>query len=115
MPSEYEEDFEAAKIFFKKSFTATPMAFSCHSWLLNEKLREFLSEKSNIISFMNKFEIVYTDFHEVGNYNQIWRLFDVDYNGNLQNLPADTSLRCAFKKYLIEGGKWGAGYGIFFA
>ena len=113
-PTECDEDFNKAKEFFKDSFTDTPIAFSCHSWLVYEKLREFLSDKSNIIAFMNRFEICYTDFHDLGNYSQVWRLFDVDYNGDLNDLPEDSSLRRAFKKYLIDGGKWGAGYGIFF-
>ena len=83
--------------------------------MLYEKLREFLRESSNIIAFMNKFDIVYTDYLEEGDYNQIWRLYDVDYSGNLDDLPEKTSLHRAYKQYLKDGGKWGAGYGLFFA
>ena len=91
------------------------MIFTCHSWLLYEKLREFLRKTSNIVAFMNKFDIIHTDYLEKGDYSQVWRLFDVDYNGNLDDLPEDSSLRISYKKYLKEGGKWGEGYGIFFA
>ena len=114
-PAEFEEDFETAKDFFKDTFKDTPTVFTCHSWLLYEKLREFLRESSNIIAFMNKFDIVYTDYLEEGDYNQIWRLYDVDYSGNLDDLPEKTSLHRAYKQYLKDGGKWGAGYGLFFA
>jgi len=114
-PTEYEDDFEIAKEFFKDHFIDTPMVFTCHSWLLYEKLRDFLRETSNIISFMNKFDIVSTDYLESGDYNQVWRLFDVDYSGNLDDLPENSSLHRAYKQYLKEGGRWGAGYGIFFA
>jgi hypothetical protein len=113
-PTEFEEDFDKAASFFSESFTDRPIAFVCHSWLLYEKLREFLKETSNIIAFMNKFDIIFTDYLEFGDYSQIWRLFDVDYSGNLDDLPEDSSLRRAYKQYLKDGGKWGAGYGIFF-
>ena len=114
-PAEVEKDFKAAAEFFKDSFKNSPVAFACHSWLLFEKLKDFLNAKSNIVAFMNKFDIIFTDYLEAGNYNQVWRLFDVDYKDSLDNLPEDTSLRRAYKQYLKDGGKWGAGYGIFFA
>ena len=86
----------------------------CHSWLLFEKLRDYLRDTSNIVSFMNNFDIVYTEHLELGDYSEVWRLFDVDYNGKLDDLPENSSLRRSFKQYLKEGGKWGEGYGIFF-
>ena len=114
-PAECEKDFEAAKEFFMDCFKDTPMVFTCHSWLLYEKLREFLRETSNIVSFMNKFDIISTDYLDFGDYNQVWRLFDVDYSGDLDDLPENSSLQRAYKQYLKDGGRWGAGYGIFFA
>ncbi len=113
-PIECESDFKTAKEFFKEHFTNTKTAFACHSWLLFEKLKDFLRDTSNIVAFMNNFDIIYTDYLELGDYSQVWRLYDVDYNGNLDDLPENSSLRRAFKQYLKEGGKWGAGYGIFF-
>ena len=114
-PAEFEEDFETVKEFFKDTFKGTPTVFTCHSWLLYEKLRDFLRESSNIIAFMNKFDIVYNDYLDDGDYSQLWRLYDVAYSGNLDDLPEKTSLHRAYKKYLKNGGKWGAGYGLFFA
>ncbi len=107
--------YKKAIEFFAPHFTEVPMTFSCHSWLLCDTTRTFLSEKSNIFIFISDFDVINSHYPEGDDYSEIWRLFDTDYSGNLNDLPEDSSLRRAYKKHLIEGGKFGTGYGIFFA
>ena len=109
------EAYATAKEFFKDAFTDTPMAFVCGSWLLFEELRSFLPETSNIIRFMNDYDVIETKFEEEVNYKPLWRVFDMDYTGNVEDFPGDTTLRRAYKTYVRNGGRLGTGYGVFFA
>jgi len=56
------DSLKRAKEFFAKYFPDYRYkCFTCHSWLLDEKLSEFLPENSNIIQFGNMFERVRDD------------------------------------------------------
>ena len=53
---ECKKSIEAAKEFFAKFFPDYKYkVFTCHSWLIDEDLKEFLPESSNIIRFGNMF------------------------------------------------------------
>ena len=39
----------------------------------------------------------------------------MDYTGNIEDYPENTSMRRAYKDYLRNGGIAGEGYGVFFA
>ena len=53
---ECKKSIEAAKPFFEKYFPEHKYSiFTCHSWLLDRDLSEFLPETSNIIKFGNLF------------------------------------------------------------
>ena len=69
---------------------------------------------SNLEYFKERFEIIHTHLYEKGDYSEMWRLFDMDYTGNLNDFPGDSSLRRAYKQYLLDGGQVGEGYGVFF-
>lgn len=107
--------YAMAANFFKDSFKETPVAFCCHSWLLMPELSSLLKETSNIKKFASDFDIIENGYRDQGVYNDVWRLFDMDYNGDLTALPENTSLRRIYKQYLIDGGREGYGLGIFFA
>lgn len=54
--------FDAARAFFPKYFPDAPFTcFTCHSWLLDETLRGYLSEGSNILAFGNLFTRLHAD------------------------------------------------------
>ena len=91
------------------------MAFTCCSWLLYPDNLDILPEKSNVRKFMLEFDIINKFDDKPGEYADMWRLFDMDYTGNFDDYPEDSSLRRAFKAHLKNGGKTGEGYGIFFA
>ena len=89
-----------------------PMAFVCGSWLLYEGHREFLPENSNILRFMDDFDIIRSADKE--KFGDGWRVFGKYSNGPVDDLPEDTSIRRAFKQRLQKGKPTGYGYGVFF-
>ena len=111
----YDAAFDMAREFFKGKTGDAPMAFTCCSWLLYPDNLSILPERSNVRKFMLEFEIINQFDDKPGQYADMWRLFDMDYTGNFDDYPEDSSLRRAFKAHLKNGGKTGEGYGIFFA
>jgi hypothetical protein len=111
----YDAAFDMAREFFKDKMNGAPMAFTCCSWLLYPDNIDILPEKSNVRKFMLEFDIINKYDDKPGQYADMWRLFDMDYTGNFDDYPEDSSLRRAFKAHLKNGGKTGEGYGIFFA
>ena len=60
--SECRASIETAKEFFAKYFPDfNYKAFTCHSWLLDDTLKEYLPEESGIIRFGNMFDKVRND------------------------------------------------------
>lgn len=54
-----EQSIALAKEFFAKYFPEVNYThFTCDSWLLDEKLKNFLNENSNILQFANMFEVI---------------------------------------------------------
>ena len=82
----------------------------CGSWLLYPRHREFLPEKSNILKFLNDFEIV--SWEEKENFGDAWRVFGRYADLPFEQLPRDTSLRKAFAEWLCSGRKTGSGFGF---
>lgn len=86
--------------------------FTCGSWLLWDKHRDFLPETSNIISFMNDFDIIHA--HESKSDGNLWRVFNKRDDGyKAENLPRDTGLRKAYAEHWEKYGTTGEGTGIF--
>jgi hypothetical protein len=50
---------------------------------------------------------------EYSNYAEIWRLFDVGFDGDVSHLPKDSSLRRAYIDLISRGEKTGWGKGVF--
>ena len=108
-----DNSFRQAAAFFRKELEGKEKAFVCHSWLLYPAHREFLPAHSNLLAFMNRFDIFSQgEFGE--NHPDLWRLFDRMYTGDPGTLAYDTSLRKAYVDRLRMGGKTGWGYGVFF-
>lgn len=81
-----------------------------HSWLLYEGHREFLPEKSNILRFMDDFQIY--DSEDRDEFGDAWRVFGQYAELPVTEWPEDTSLRRAFKARLLSGGKTGSATGF---
>ncbi len=86
------------------------MIFECGSWLIYEPYKTFLPENSNTIKFINDFEI--TDSGEHKKFYDAWRVFDKWGYKRPQYWPEDTSMRRAFKKWVLDGNKTGHGHGV---
>ena len=85
--------------------------FGCGSWLLYPKHREFLPENSNILRFMDDFEIVGSAEKE--GFPNGWRVFAKDSDLPYDQLPRDTSLRRAYADWLLTGNNGGDAFGVF--
>lgn len=83
--------------------------YTCNSWLLSRALRPLLPEKSNILSFQERFEIVKED-REDQSYLE-W-LFQVPPDTEYKELPSVTGLQKKVRNLLLNGEKIGSAYGI---
>lgn len=87
---------------------------TCHSYLLYPENRQIFREGSNIRSFADLFEIVPESIRKEENNPNFWRIFNKDYDGNLKDIPRDTSLRKNFAEYIENGGSMGTAYGVIY-
>ena len=101
-----------AKTFFGDSFPASNMVI-CSSWLLYPGFEGLFKEGSNIAKFRSMFEIVKVQDAPDGTHPDMWRLFDMDYTGNADDYPENSSLHRSFKEYIKGGGVSGTALGIF--
>lgn len=103
--------YAMAAEFFAGRYAMDPIVFHCNSWLLFPKHRQIMKEGSNLLAFIRDYELYQSGEYE--DYDQIWRLFDMDYTEDHSKLPADTSLRRAYIKMMDAGEKTGWGKGIY--
>lgn len=105
-------DREARLASYKRAYEFFGVSlFRCETWLLYPPNKEILNERSNIISFMNDFDIVKS--YEYDDDHILWRIFGDKYNLPANELPRDSSLRKAYADFLANGNKLGAGVGYF--
>lgn len=109
-PESKDASYKAAAEFFSEKFGISPI-FRCSSWLLFKKHKEILKPGSNLLSFINDYEIINEGTYE--DYKEIWRLFDTDYTGDPTTLPADSSLRRAYIELMLRGEPTGWAEGIY--
>lgn len=109
LPEEVEESLKTAARFYADEFTGDEVLFHCGSWLLFPDHREFLPEKSRILSFMDFFTIIDSGYHDDG--HDLWRIFNTD-SKDVDTFPADTSLQRAYIGWLKAGNKPGWGRGV---
>ena len=109
-----DDAYAQAAEFFSDMTDGAPIAFVCSSWLLYPEAEKILPAHSNIRGFMADYDIIRSKVDEVGDYHNMWRLFDMDFTGDFNDYPEDSSLRRAYKKFLLDGNRTGSGYGVFF-
>lgn len=100
------KSFKQAREFFKDKVDNA--VFVCHSWLLFPRNQEILNEKSNILMFMDFFDIYH--FEEEDVFNNAWRIFGRAFD---KDIVPKTTLQKEFYDYLIKGNKAGWGSGVF--
>ncbi len=86
------------------------MIFECGSWLLYPEYEKFLPANSNTLKFIKDFELISYDQSE--KFGDAWRVFDKWGYKSPKHWPEDTSMRRAFKKWVLDGNKTGHGHGV---
>lgn len=103
--------YQMAADYFKDKLDGKPIVFVCWSWLLYPRNKEVLAETSNLYAFMSDFDVFF--YEDYPDYSEVWRLFDVNFDGNVDHLPQNTSLRRAYAEWIRKGEKTGFGYGVY--
>ena len=106
------ESYDLACEFYKEMYEKQGyLVFVCHSWLLFEDNPKILNPQSNIIKFMNQYEIIHTT--PTDPFSDAWRIFgSISLNDYPHGLAENTSMQRAFKKWLCDGNKAGHSYGV---
>lgn len=104
------DSYKKAYKFLKYYYKSDLMVIRCGSWLLYDRQPEFLPATSNVLKFLNDFDIISNTEHE--GFPSGWRLFGKDSDLPYEQLPENFSLRKAYKQWLIKEGKTGDGTGI---
>ncbi len=97
------DSIEKSKHFYKKD-----LPYICMSWLLDPDLYYYLDKDSNILAFLQMFDVVRVD---KDNHQAEVRVFK-DLREDKENYPEATRLQKRYKKALMKGKKLGVGYGI---
>jgi len=92
-------------------FGQEPLVVWCQSWLLNPHHREFLPEKSNMVQFLNDFDIIsYASPQE--KFGDAWRVFGNVENVEAADWPEETGLQRGYKDHVLKGGPVGEWLGV---
>lgn len=92
---------EAQTLAHKYYSDYTPKMFFCFSWMLCPDLCEMLHSGANLVRFGNLF----TRFPKKSEGKGVFTfVFPQGFNGSLEQLPEDTSLRRAVKQRYLSGG-----------
>ena len=85
-------------------------AFCCFSWMMEKRLRQIMGRDTNITRFADK----YTGFPLKSGGSAVNSfLFHVPEKVELSELPEDSSMQRAVKKYLLDGGMFYEKGGVF--
>ena len=97
-----EDSLKKAVKFFEYTFPEYDFNFfTCHSWLLDENLKRFLPEDSNIIKFQNLFTYAKDDLLDSA------IAFCFPYGVTRENISSfnpNTSLQAKIKEHVLNGG-----------
>lgn len=109
-PEACEEAYVLAEAFFAKYFPEHKYkCYTCSSWLLDKTLKQFLSPESNIVKFMDTFDIA-DDTKE--RLDALTFLFGRGTTvEDLANITPKSSLQQKVKDHLLNGGKLYTGFG----
>lgn len=104
-PALRKDAFDRAVRFFGRN------VFLCESWMLWPAHYEMLKPTSNVISFMDDFDIFKS--REYPGVSDLWRIFGYRQDYRPEKLPANSSLQRAYiERMRANGGLTGCGYGI---
>lgn len=96
--------------FFKNRTGSNRIILRCTSWLLYPEHYRFLPQNSNILRFMDDFDLQFYSHKPV--FKDSWRLFGKSSKLPLEQWDEKTSLQRAYKKRLLEGKPSGDAMGF---
>ncbi len=105
-----QESYREAAKFFKDVLNINPKAFVCSSWLLSSANRKILPLKSNILGFMNDFDII--DEKEHTDFPFSWRIYGKAAELPAREWPEDTTIQKGYKKWILDGNYATTAYGV---
>lgn len=108
--NEVDRAYEDAMEFYKKYFNFNSNVFFCHTWLLFPDNLSVLKPDSNMAKFINDYDVFEVELKD--DYQELYRLFDMEYTGDVSVLPTNTSLQRAYIEWIKQGKKIGIGCGI---
>jgi GNAT-like C-terminal domain/N-acyltransferase N-terminal domain len=111
-PEASQRSFERARDFFPRHFPEERYDIAvCHSWLLDDQLQEYLPERSNIVQFQRRFNLV----GGTDNDSAIARFVFGQVGSPISEMPRQTRLEQAIVAHLEAGRHWkeGAGWTFF--
>ncbi len=104
------DSYRKAWEFYKNILGTDRVVLRCSSWLLYKEHYNFLPESSNLLKFMNDFDLQET--YEFDDFEDKWRLFGKSSERPLEEWDEKTSLQRAYKKRLLEGKPIGESKGF---
>lgn len=107
-----DDAYAKAAKFFIDQIPNKQVVFVCHSWLLYTETLEVFPKHTNTYRFIHEFDVTWNSYDKEGVYNDAWRLFDMDFTGDINDYPENNSMRRAYKQFLLNGGRTGEGFGI---
>ncbi len=105
------DTLKKAQDFLVKRYNLDTPIFYCHSWLLHNNIVPAFKDGSNLKAFADLFTMI--SYGNYDNYEQVWRLFDMDYTEDYSKFPADSSFRRYVIKLMQDKKAFGYGVGIF--
>lgn len=104
-PESCDESIARARGFFARHFPDEPCRYAvCSSWVLDPQLREYLGAHTNIIRFLDRFQIV-----PAGTGDDDATVVEFIFKrprSELERLPQDTSLQRAIVNHIRSGRHW---------
>ena len=90
---------------FSSVYPGEPLCVAtCTSWLLDEQLAEYLPERSNILDFQRRFELI--DGAREDDAAMVRAVFGTEVPASLDALPQHTTLERAVVTHLRSGRHW---------
>jgi hypothetical protein len=110
-PAACDASIAQALEFFPRHFPEERFVYAvCYSWMLDDDLREYLPADSNIIRFLDRFQIAYRyDENDAGILRFVFGRSDLP----LDDYPQTTTLERAVIAHIKAGRHWHGGAGWF--
>lgn len=104
------DSYQKAFHFYKDQLGGGPLPVVCHSWLLYPENKRFYPPSSNLMDFMDDFDLI--DGKASPTFEDAWRIFGAQYKRPLDQWPQDTALQRAYVHWLGQGNQTGSGFGV---